>query len=218
MRPSTAGATARCSRTCRRCASTSARCTRWAGPGGPCDLGAGFDGGIDSRIAAVWPFFGQFVAHDITADRSPLVDRADPARLRNFRVPQGQPRRRLRHRPGRRAIPVSPGRPGQAPALAVGFRRPAKPRGDRADRRSAQRRRSCSPARCWWRSSGLHNRLVDRLRDDDVAEPEVFEEARRSATWHYQHVILREFLPGLIGAALTAELLEHGPRLYRVDG
>ena len=45
----------------------------------------------------------------------------------------------------------------------------------------------------------------------------MFDEARRAATWHYQHVILREFLPGLIGAELTAELLEHGPRLYRVD-
>jgi hypothetical protein len=29
-------------------------------------------------------------------------------------------------------------------------------------------------------------------------------------------VILREFLPGPIGADLTAELLEHGPRLYRI--
>jgi hypothetical protein len=31
-------------------------------------------------------------------------------------------------------------------------------------------------------------------------------------------VILREFLPGLIGAQLTAELLERGPQLYRIDG
>src|SRR3954464_6470087 len=38
-------------------------------PGGPCNLGVDVDG-ADSRIAAVWPFFGQFVAHDITADRS----------------------------------------------------------------------------------------------------------------------------------------------------
>ena len=45
----------------------------------------------------------------------------------------------------------------------------------------------------------------------------MFEEARRETTWHYQHVILREFLPGLIGAELTAELLEDGPQLYRVD-
>jgi hypothetical protein len=31
-------------------------------------------------------------------------------------------------------------------------------------------------------------------------------------------VILREFLPGLVGAGLTAELLATGPQLYRIDG
>ncbi len=55
-------------------------------PGGPCDLGDEVDG-VDSHVAAVWPFFGQFVAHDITADRSPLVHHAGP-RVRNFRVPK----------------------------------------------------------------------------------------------------------------------------------
>jgi hypothetical protein len=64
----------------------------------------------------------------------------------------------------------------------------------------------------------LHNRLVDRLREDGVTERDIFDEARRAATWHYQHVILREFLPGLIGPQLTAELLDDGPRLYRMDG
>ena len=63
----------------------------------------------------------------------------------------------------------------------------------------------------------LHNRLVDRLRIDGVDEAALFEEARRSAVWHYQHVILREFLPSLIGAALTAELLDRGPLIYHVD-
>src|SRR5262249_23935633 len=61
----------------------------------------------------------------------------------------------------------------------------------------------------------LHNRLVDRVRAAGV--PDVFAAARRLATWHYQHVILREFLPSLIGAELTAALLEEGPRLFRVD-
>jgi hypothetical protein len=61
----------------------------------------------------------------------------------------------------------------------------------------------------------LHNRLVDLLRADQVAEQDIFEEARRAASWHYQHVILREFLPSLIGAELTAELLDGGPQLYR---
>jgi hypothetical protein len=60
----------------------------------------------------------------------------------------------------------------------------------------------------------LHNRLVDRLRDAGVGEAELFDEARRTATWHYQHVILREFLPMLVGPELTAELLDGGTRLY----
>jgi hypothetical protein len=64
----------------------------------------------------------------------------------------------------------------------------------------------------------LHNRLVDRLREDEIDELRLFDEARRAATWHYQHVILREFLPALIGADLTADLLASGPRLYRLDG
>jgi hypothetical protein len=48
-------------------------------PGGGCDLGAGVAEDADSHVAAVWPFFGQFVAHDITADRSPLAHHADLA-------------------------------------------------------------------------------------------------------------------------------------------
>ncbi len=52
-------------------------------PGGPCDAGIEFvddADDADARVAAVWPFFGQFVAHDITADRSPLGHRATRAR------------------------------------------------------------------------------------------------------------------------------------------
>jgi hypothetical protein len=57
-------------------------------PGGPCDLGVDVADDADARVAAVWPFFGQFVAHDITADRSPVTHRADADRIRNFRVPR----------------------------------------------------------------------------------------------------------------------------------
>ena len=59
-------------------------------PGGPCDVGAEFsdDDRPDAEPAAVWPFFGQFIAHDITADRSPLGHRADPAQIHNFRTPK----------------------------------------------------------------------------------------------------------------------------------
>ena len=52
--------------------------------GGLCDCGDEED--VEASLgteAAGWPFFGQFVAHDITADRSALQSHVDAARLRN---------------------------------------------------------------------------------------------------------------------------------------
>ena len=31
----------------------------------PCDLGIDFPADADAHVAAVWPFFGQFVAHEV---------------------------------------------------------------------------------------------------------------------------------------------------------
>src|SRR5262245_22951958 len=38
--------------------------------------------------AAGWPCFGQFIGHDITADRSALRQHVEPSELRNARTPQ----------------------------------------------------------------------------------------------------------------------------------
>jgi hypothetical protein len=66
-------------------------------PGGACDAAAAAvevraDGtgppDPDARGAAGWPVFGQFVAHDITADRSPLTHHAELAEIRNARSPR----------------------------------------------------------------------------------------------------------------------------------
>ena len=186
-------------------------------PGGPCDLGVDFADDIDSNVASVWPFFGQFIAHDITADRSPLAHRSDPDRIRNFRVPRanlegvygagpvGSPY--LYGRNDAAKLLLSPSG-GDLPRNHEGIALVGDPRNDV----------HLFVSQMQVAFIKLHNRLIDRLRDDGVAEPEVFEEARRAATWHYQHVILREFLPGVIGAELTAELLDNGPQLYRIDG
>src|SRR5438105_12250987 len=39
-------------------------------------------------VAAGWPVFGQFIAHDITADRSPVTHHDDEALIRNVRSAQ----------------------------------------------------------------------------------------------------------------------------------
>jgi hypothetical protein len=57
--------------------------------GGLCDCGNGEDDAASlGTVAAGWPFFGQFIAHDITADRSALRTHVDASRLKNARSPQ----------------------------------------------------------------------------------------------------------------------------------
>ena len=63
-----------------------------------------------------------------------------------------------------------------------------------------------------------HNLIVNRVRDDGAADGEEFDEARRLLSWHYQWLIVNDFLPTLIGSELVAELLADGPRFYRPDG
>ena len=43
----------------------------------------------------------------------------------------------------------------------------------------------------------------------------VFAEARRLVTWHYQWIIVNEFLPNIVGRALVSDVLSRGRRFYR---
>src|SRR4026209_449714 len=53
--------------------------------GGFCDGGDCED---DATVEAGWPFFGQYVAHELTAHRSPRRRHAAVAALRNMRSPR----------------------------------------------------------------------------------------------------------------------------------
>jgi hypothetical protein len=46
----------------------------------------------------------------------------------------------------------------------------------------------------------------------------VFEAAVRETRWHYQWVVLHEFLPSLVGQPLVDELMRDGPRWFRPTG
>ena len=63
----------------------------------------------------------------------------------------------------------------------------------------------------------FHNQAVDVVRDDDrrLSSEEVFEKARQLTTWHYQWMIVHEFLPLFIGQAVVNDILRNGRRFYR---
>ena len=180
--------------------------------GGFCDGG---DCENDAEVEAGWPFFGQYVAHDLTADRSPLRVHADLAALRNMRAPRAN------------LESLYGGGPAGSPYL---YRRddPAKllendgdlPRNQEGLALVGDPRNDVHVFMSQMQVAFIraHNRLVDRLREDGAAEADLFDEARRSLSWHYQWLIVNDFLPGLVGRELVDELLAGGTRHYRPTG
>jgi heme peroxidase len=165
----------------------------------------------DARAEAGRPFFGQYVAHDLTADRSPLRAHADVFALRNMRFPRadleslyggspvGSPYLYRRDD----AAKLLEG-DGDVPRNQEGIALVGDPRNDTHVFMSQMQLAFIR----------AHNSLVDGLRADGVREEELFAEGRRALCWHYQWLIVNDFLPVAVGRELVDELLEDGPRYY----
>jgi hypothetical protein len=177
--------------------------------GGFCDAG---DSHGDARAEAGRPFFAQYVAHDLTADRSPLRAHADVFALRNMRSPRanleslygggpvGSPYLYRRDDPAKLLE-----HDGDVPRNQEGIALLGDPRNDTHVFMSQMQLAFIR----------AHNSLVDRLRADGAGEGELFAEGRRALSWHYQWLIVNDLLPGLIGRELVDELLDDGPRYYK---
>jgi hypothetical protein len=176
------------------------------------------EGCDDARVAAGWPFFGQFVAHDITADRSGLVHHADVAALRNARRqkinleflygagPAGDPFLYDMGDPAKLLLGRNDaGRLDDLQRNAQGTAIIGDPRNDSHVIMAQLHLAFCR----------FHNAVVDDLRRRGTPNADLFEEARRLVRWHYQWVVLHDFLPGLIGRPLADQLLAHGARYYQ---
>jgi hypothetical protein len=172
-------------------------------------------------IAAGRPVFGQYLAHDLTADRSPLTHHDDAELLRNARHARfdlellygegtvDNPYLYNRRDPARLLLGrIASGTEDDLPRNSEGTALAGDPR---QDSHVLMSQMQVAMARA-------HNRLVDRLREDGVPEADLFGEARRTLTWHYQYVVLHDYLPETIGEERAARLLEGGPRHFRPDG
>jgi hypothetical protein len=65
----------------------------------------------------------------------------------------------------------------------------------------------------------FHNKVVERLRADhaNLSAERIFKMAQREVRWHYQWIILHEFLPLTIGQERVDDILHHGIRFYHFD-
>ncbi|HET9299857.1 MAG TPA: peroxidase family protein, partial [Candidatus Polarisedimenticolaceae bacterium] len=183
--------------------------------GGACDCGDLDDTPESlSTVAAGWPIFGQFVAHDITADRSAIQSHVDTGSLRNARSPQlnleclygdgpvGHPFLFQRDDAAKFLLGEG-GRDIQRNAQGIAII--GDPRNDT----------HVFMAQMHLALQHAHNAFVDEARRSGLPEHGVFQAAVRELRWHYQWGILHEFLPSLVGEALVHEVMSGGPRWFK---
>jgi len=178
-------------------------------------------------------FFGQFLDHDLTlALKAPLLELTPPRRTTNFRSaefdldsvygdgPEGSPD--LYDSSSGDIKFLVEAIPGSEQVSRKGAMRYDLPRDSNNNAIIADSRNDENLVISQFHLAMLkfHNAVVDRLRADPAQQHrsarDIFREARRQVQWHYQWIIVNEFLPLTIGQNRTDEILRNGPRFYRV--
>jgi len=196
---------------------------RYGDVNGPLEARDHLDSSLDEdnpRIPAGWPFFGQFIAHDITHDRTPLQEREDVPNVRNFRSPRldlecvyaagpvGQPYLYDIEDPDKLLIAHRDFSFEDLPRNEQGLALVGDPRNDT----------HLFISQLHLAFLRFHNRVVDGVRNQGVSPDQAFERARQMVRWHYQWIVLHEFLPLCVGEDTVTEILEAGPKLCCFSG
>jgi Animal haem peroxidase len=183
-------------------------------------------------LSAGMTFLGQFLDHDMTFDPTSSLERqADPEAIQNFRNPLLELDSMYGSGPG--ASPhlydqSATGEgikllvveiPGSAAVSAGGFARFDLPRNGQKTALLGDPRNDENLIVSQLHMSMLrfHNAVVDHVKSDlGLTNPgEVFTEAQRLVRWHYQWMIVHEFLEKTVGKPLVDDILDHGRKFYK---
>jgi hypothetical protein len=169
-------------------------------------------------MSAGFTFLGQFVDHDITFDPTSSLERqADPESIRNFRTPAleldslyGSGRGASPHlydqaAPGAIKLLLDAAAPRDLPRNSQNVALIGDPRNDE----------NLIVSQLHLAFVKFHNAVVDDLLAGGIGDPNrVFDEAQRLIRWHYQWVLIHQFLPTTVGEGLVQDILRHGRRCY----
>ncbi|HEX8702608.1 MAG TPA: heme peroxidase family protein [Myxococcaceae bacterium] len=172
----------------------------------------------NETISAGFTFFGQFVDHDLSFDPTSILERQnDPEALENFRTPTlaldnlyGAGPRVSRHlydssNPAKFLIDKlsdAPDAQEDVPRNRQGTALIGDPRNDE----------NVIVSQLHLVMLKFHNAVVNHLLAKGMPEPLVFDEAQRMVRWHYQWIIINEFLPKIAGADVVRKVLSQHPR------
>jgi len=199
------------------------------------DVDPASDAGNNTKVPAGFTYLGQFVDHDITLDLTALGEKeADPAAVDNFRTPALDLDSIYGLGPdgSRQLYARNPGDPDgkiPGPKLLVGRNinvaaggvtgehrndLPRSPEGFAlaGDHRNDE---NLIVAQTHVALLKFHNKVCDQIATTGKAADAVFMEARRTATWHYQWLVLHDWVERITEKGIVARILEDGRRFYR---
>jgi hypothetical protein len=183
-------------------------------------------------ITAGMTFLGQFIDHDMTFDAASSLERQqDPDLVRNFRIPALELDSIYGSGPGASEHLYDQTVDGGATTFYVeeipGSDKKSYDKKVRYDiPRNAQLTALTGDPR---NDENLmisqlhlgflrfHNKVVERVKAEDpgLNATDVFLEAQRLVRWHYQWIVVHEFLKLIIGDKRVERILEQGNRLFR---
>jgi hypothetical protein len=192
-------------------------------------------GGNNDKIPAGFTYLGQFVDHDISLDFTSIGEKqADPQATENFRTPAldldsiyglgPDGSRQLYARNGGADSGRTPGPKfliGKTINVPVGdvtgdHRNdlPRSPEGFAliGDHRNDE---NLLVAQTHLAMLKFHNKVCDIVAGNGASAETVFSEARRVVTWHYQWMVLHDFVERLTEPGLVAKILHEGRQFYR---
>lgn len=183
-------------------------------------------------MTAGMTFLGQFLDHDMTLDiTSSLEQQVDPEMIQNFRVPTfgldsvygqgpgGSPHifdQSVDHGLTTLLIEPNSGSEAQCRDGSLKFDLPRNSQhtpllGDpRNDENMVLSQLQVAFIK-------FHNAIVDKVKTElGLTQPTgVFLEAQRMTRWHYQWLIVHEFLPKTVGQPLVDDILKNGRKFYK---
>jgi Animal haem peroxidase len=183
-------------------------------------------------MTAGMTFLGQFIDHDMTFDpTSSLARQQDPESIRNFRIPaldldsvygggpacaphlydhtvdQGRTAMLTEEIPGSGSVSIGGTARFDLPRNGQNVALTGDPRNDE----------NLIVSQLHLAMLRFHNRVLDDVRADlgpGHTFGELFAEAQRIVRWHYQWIVIHEFLTKTVGQATVDDILHNGLAYY----
>lgn len=189
------------------------------GVNGPMDGGSVPDTSQDNpRIKAGYTFLGQFIDHDLTLDAtSTLEQQIDPQATRNFRTPaleldsvyglgpKVMPYLYDQKEPGKMLLGTTE---HDLPRNSQGVALIGDPRNDE----------NAIIAQLHLLFLKFHNKIFDVATEPSLGWESRYEKAQSLTRWHYQWIVVNEFLTRTVGHGLAEQAIARVPFRYPEHG